>query len=82
MKNWTCDKTLAEITEAINSGKDVVGSIAGGPNVDFIGQNPNGSVLFGRVLPNNKKLMSYEITVFEDNVEVTIAQIEMTAIGG
>ena len=27
MQNWTCDKTLAEITEAINSGKEVVGSL-------------------------------------------------------
>ena len=77
MKNWTCDKTLAEITEAINSGKEVVGSIAGGPNVDFIAQNANGAALFGIVFPSNKKLMSYEIAVFEDNVEVT-----MTVIGG
>ena len=81
MKNWTCDKTLAEITEAINGGKEVVGSMMGS-SVDFIMQNPNGSALFGRVLPNNKALMSYEITVFEAKVEVTMAQIEMTAKGG
>ena len=40
MKNWTCDKTLAEITEAINGGKEVVGSMMG-ISVDFIMQNPN-----------------------------------------
>ena len=81
MKNWTCDKTLAEITEAINSGKEVVGSVAGITNVDFIGQNPNGSISFGKVLPDGERLMSYSINVYEDNVEVTMASIEMTVMG-
>ena len=82
MQNWTCDKTLAEITEAINSGEEVVGSIAGEIKVDFIGQNPNGSVKFGRVFPDGSSLMSYCIVVFEDKVEVIVAYIEMTAMGG
>ena len=82
MKNWTCDKTLAEITDAINGGKEVVGLLLGTINVDFIGQNSNGSALFARVFPDNKKLMSYYITVYEDNVEVTMAYIEMTVMGG
>ena len=82
MKNWTCDKTLAEITEAINSGKEVVGSVMGKINVDFIGQNQNGTVSFGRVLPETERLQSYYILVSEDNVEVTMAHIEMTVMGG
>lgn len=82
MKNWTCDKTLAEITEAINSGKEIVGSMTGGRNVDFIGQYPSGAVGFGRVLPNEEMLQSYYIVVFEDKVEVTMASIEMTIMGG
>ena len=82
MKNWTCDKTLAEITDAINSGKEVVGSVMGGLNVYFIAQNPNGSVSFGRVFPDIRKLMSYDIEVSEGNVEVTMAYIEMTVAGG
>ena len=82
MKNWTCDKTLAEITEAINSGKEVVGSLMGKMNVDFLGQNPNGSVSFCRVIPDREKLLSYHITVLEDNVEVIMAYIEMTVMGG
>ena len=81
MKNWTCDKTLAEITEAINSGKEVAGSVAGSTNVDFVGQNPNGSILFGKVFPDGKRLMSYSINVYENNVEVTMASIEMTVMG-
>ena len=81
MKNWTCDKTLAEITEAINSGKEIVGSLPGELKVDFLVQNPNGSVSFGRVLPTDKKLMSYEIIVYENNVAVTMAYIEMTVMG-
>ena len=82
MKNWTCDKTLAEITDAINSGKEVVGSVMGGLNVYFFSQNPNGSVSFCRVIPDGKKLLSYHITVLEDNVEVIMAYIEMTVMGG
>ena len=82
MKNWTCDKTLAEITDAINSGKDVVGSIIGGLKVDVLAQNPNGSVSFGRVFPDAQHLMSYYINVLEDAVEVTMASIEMTVVGG
>ena len=82
MKNWTCDKTFAEITDAINSGKEVVGSVMGELNVYFIGQNPNGSVLFGRVFPDEQKLMSYYIEVSEDNVEVIMAFIEMKVMGG
>ena len=82
MKNWTCDKTLAEITEAINSGKEVVGSLMGILNVDFVDQSSNGSVSFGKVFPKGRKLMSYSIDVFEDNVEVTMASIEMTVMGG
>ena len=82
MKNWTCDKTLTEITEAINSGKEVVGSVAGTVNVDFIGQNPNGTVQFGVVFPDAQRLQSYYVLVSEDNVEVTIAYIEMTGMGG
>ena len=82
MKNWTCDKTLAEITEAINSGKEVVGSVMGAFNVYFDEQNSNGSVSFSRVYAKDKELMSYSINVFEDNVEVTTAYIEMTVMGG
>ena len=82
MKNWTCDKTLAEITEAINSGKEVVGSLMGKMKVDFLEQTANGSAIFGEVVPGFGKLMSYYIVVFEAKVEVTMAQIEMTAIGG
>ena len=81
MKNWTCDKTLAEITEAINSGKEVVGSLVGTINVDFIGQNPNG-VVFGCLFPDGETLRSYYIVVFDDKVEVTMASIEMTIMGG
>ena len=82
MKNWTCDKTLAEITEAINSGKEVVGSLMGGFNVYFLSQTSNGSVEFGRVFPDGRTLQSYYILVSEDNVEVTMASIEMTVVGG
>ena len=82
MKNWTCDKTLAEITEAINSGKEVVGSMMGITNVDFIGQMPNGNVSFGKAFPDGRKLQSYYIMVLENNVEVTMAYIEMTVMGG
>ena len=82
MKHWTCDKTLAEITEAINSGKEVVGSLMGNLNVDFILQNPNGTVKFGVVFPDATRLQSYHILVSEDNVEVTMASIEMTIMGG
>ena len=81
MKNWTCDKTLAEITEAINSGKEVVGSMMGKTNVDFLEQTANGSATFGRVFPDLKKLMSYYIIVSENAVEVTMAYIKMTAMG-
>ena len=81
MKNWTCDKTLAEITEAINSGKEVVGSVMGTINVDFIGQTPNGNVSFGKVFPDVGMLQSYNITVSEDKVEVILASIEMTVMG-
>lgn len=82
MKNWTCDKTLAEITEAINSGKEIVGLLPGELKVDFIIQNPNGTVSFGIVCPETQRLQSYYILVSEDNVEVTMAYIEMTAMGG
>ena len=82
MKNWTCDKTFAEITEAINSGKEVVCSFFGESKVDFIAQNPNGSVSFGKVYPEGKNLNSYSIDVYEDNIEVTMASIEMTVMGG
>ena len=82
MKNWTCDKTLAEITEAINSGKEVVGSLMGILNVDFMEQKPNGAVSFGKVFPDGGKLRSYCIAVLEDAVEVTMASIEMTVMGG
>ena len=82
MKNWTCDKTLAEITEAINSGKEVVGSVLGTLNVDFLSQLPNGAVEFGRVFPNAEVLQSYYILVSENNVEVTMASITMTVAGG
>ena len=82
MKNWTCDKTLAEITEAINSGKEVVGSLMGKMKVDFLEQASNGSAVFGGVFPGLETLMSYYIVVFEDKVEVTMASIEMTAMGG
>ena len=81
MKNWTCDKTLAEITEAINGGKEVVGSVMG-INIDLISQNPNGSVVFGRVFPDSGVLRSYYIIVYDNNVEVTMASIEMTVMGG
>ena len=82
MKNWTCDKTLAEITEAINNGKEVVGSLMGSINVDFLSQLPNGSVEFGRVFPDTEVLRSYYILVSADTVEVTMASIEMTIAGG
>ena len=82
MKNWTCDKTLAEITEAINSGKEVVGSLPAELKVDFLSQLPNGAVEFGRVFPNAEVLQSYYILVSENNVEVTMATIEMTIMGG
>ena len=82
MKNWTCDKTLAEITEAINGGKEIVGSLMGGINVDFIAQNSNGTVAFGGVYPETEMLQSYYILVSEDNVEVTMAYIKMTVMGG
>ena len=82
MKNWACDKTLAEITEAINSGKEIVGSLPGELKADFLMQNPNGSVSFGRVVPDGGRLQSYDILVSEGNVEVIIAYIEMTVIGG
>ena len=82
MKNWTCDKTLAEITEAINSGKEVVGSLMGIPNVVFLGQMPNGDVSFGKVYPEAGVLRSYSIIVSEDKVQVTMASIEMTIMGG
>ena len=82
MKNWTCDKTLAEITEAINSGKEVVGSFMGSMNVDFISQQPNGNVDFGRVFPDFDVLRSYYILVSADTVEVTMASITMTVAGG
>ena len=81
MKNWTCDKTLTEITEAINSGKEVVGSLMGN-HVDFLDQRPNGAVSFGRVFPDAEMLQSYHIVVYENNVEVTMAIIEMTIVGG
>ena len=81
MKNWTCDKTLAEITEAINSGKEVVGSLMGKTNVDFLEQTANGNAAFGRVFPDLKTLMSYYIIVSENAVEVTTAYIKMTAMG-
>ena len=81
MKNWTCDKTLAEITEAINSGKEVVGSLMGEMNVDFFEQTANGSAVFCRVFPDFNTLLSYYIIVSEDAVEVTMAQIKMTAMG-
>ena len=82
MKNWTCDKTLAEITEAINSGKEVVGSMMGTNNVDFIAQMPNGIVSFGKVFPDGSRLRSYHIIVSNDAVEVTMAYIEMNVFGG
>ena len=82
MKNWTCDKTLAEITEAINSGKEVVGSFMGLFNVDFIEKTPNGSVKFGKVLTDADALQSYHIFVSEDAVTVTLSYVEMTVIGG
>lgn len=82
MKNWTCDKTLAEITEAINSGKEVVGSLMGKIKVDFLEQTANGSAVFGVVLPGLDTLTSYYIVVFEDKVEVTMKYIEMTVMGG
>ena len=82
MKNWTCDKTLAEITEAINSGKEVVGSLMGKMKVDFLEQMVNGSAVFGGVFPGLGTLMSYYIVVFENKVEVTMASIEMTVMGG
>ena len=82
MKNWTCDKTLAEITEALNSGKEVVGSVLGTFNVDFISQQPNGSVDFGRVFPDFEILRSYYILVSADTVTVTMASITMTVTGG
>ena len=82
MKNWTCDKTLAEITDAINSGKEVVGSLPGGMKADFLGQKPNVSARFGRVFPDMDALQSYHIIVSKDTVEVTMAYIQMTVIGG
>ena len=82
MKNWTCDKTLAEITEAINSGKEVVGSVLGNFNVDFLSQHPSGSVDFGRVFPDFEVLHSYYIVVSADTVELTMASITMTVTGG
>ena len=82
MKNWTCDKTLAEITEAINSGKEVVGSLMGKMKVDFFEQTLNGSVTFSRVFSHSGLQQSYDILVSEDNVEVIMAQIEMTVMGG
>ena len=82
MKNWTCDKTLAEISEAINSGKEVVGSMMGIFNVDFLEQKKNGAVSFGTVFPDGGKLLSYYVAVLEDAVEVILASIEMTVTGG
>ena len=81
MKNWTCDKTLAEITEAINSGKEVVGSLMGIFNIDFIEQKPNGAVSFGKLFPDAEMLQSYYVAVLEDAVVVTMASIEMTVMG-
>ena len=82
MKNWTCDKTLAEITDAINGGKEVVGSFMGTINLDFLCQNSNGTVSFGRVLPEMESLQSYYVLVSENAVDVTMANIEMTIMGG
>ena len=82
MKNWTCDKTLAEITEAINSGKEVVGSLPGGIKAEFVSQSPNGGAIFCRVFPDIGVLNSYNIIVSEGGVEVTNAYIEMTVMGG
>ena len=82
MKNWTCDKTIAEITDAINSGKEIVGSLMGKIKVDFLEQTANGSAAFGVVLPGLDILTSYYIVVFEDMVEVTMKYIEMTVMGG
>ena len=81
MKNWTCVKTLAEITEAINSGKEVVGSLMGILNVDFLEQKPNGAVSFGKVFPDGRNLRSYYVAVLENAVEATMAYIEMTVVG-
>lgn len=82
MQNWTCDKTLAEITEAINSGKEVVGSLMGQVKLDFTTTHPNGSVSFGAVVPDNLELLVYTAGVFEDEVTVTMAYVQMTAMGG
>ena len=82
MKNWTCDKTIAEITEAINSGKEVVGSLPGGVKADFFGQSPNGGAIFYKVFPDIDVLNSYHIIVSENGVEVTMAYIQMTVMGG
>ena len=82
MKNWTCDKTLAEITEAINSGKEVVGSLMGAINVDFIAKSTNGTVSFGKVFPDVGMLQSYNITVSENKVDLIRSHVEMTVIGG
>ena len=82
MKNWTCDKTVAEITEAINSGKEVVGSLPSGMKVDFLGQEPNVNARFGKVFPDADVLQSYHIIVSDNNVKVTMAYIEMKVIGG
>ena len=82
MKNWTCDKTLAEITEAINSGKEVVGSVMGNINVDFIAKSTNGTVSFGKVFPDVGMLKSYNITVSENKVDLIRSYVEMTVMGG
>ena len=81
MKNWTCDKTLAEITEAINNGKEVVGSLMGILNVDFLEQKPSGAVSFCKVIADGETLRSYYVDVLEDAVKVTLASIEMTVMG-
>lgn len=82
MQNWTCDKTLAEITEAINSGKEVVGSLMGILDVVFVGQMPNGDVEFGKVYPDVGILRSYSIVVSEASVNVIMSYVETTVMGG
>ena len=81
-KKRTCDKNLAEMTESINSGKELVGSLPGGIKADFVAQSPNGGAIFCRVFPDIDVLNSYNIIVSENGVEVTNAYIQMTVMGG
>ena len=80
MQTWTCDKTPAEIAKVFEDGKDIVGLIAGSIKIDFLGVMPNGSVTFGRVLPDGDVLLSYYFLVSDTTVKCTMASVQMNGI--